>query len=448
MSVVLSPKIEYSAPPGCSDDHIKLLQQKAAFFSVIGYQPHQKQWDLMHCRNERYVAECWPRQHGKSTGMAYEMLWSCASKPRCLVWLVAPTYDLCTPIFDELERAVADKCKFDEFKPTQISRRDLYITWNNGSRLQCKSAENVLGLQGRRLDRLFIEEAASISDPLVWQQYLRPMLAVTQAPMMAISTPKGFNWFFDLAQKGMDPLEPDYFFGRAPLGCSPYIKPEEIEEARKTLPQRVFQQEWEAEFVSDAGAVFRGVKDCVLPGVENNEPPQEGHFYAAGVDLAKYQDYSVITIIDRIRKRQVYFERFNEVDWHRQIPIFAAIVNKYGGHQCPVLVDSTGVGDPIYEYMRKSGMRVYGYNLQSGSKEDIINHLALLIEKRELSLMDIQEQTNELVGYEYHRTKTGRLSMSAPGKQNDDCVIALALAAWQAFQGTGVVKTMRQGWRL
>jgi len=78
----------------------------------------------------------------------------------------------------------------------------------------------------------------------------------------------------------------------------------------------------------------------------------------------------------------------------------------------------------------------------------MINNLALAIERRELSLMDIDVQTNELIGYEYQRTKTGRLTMGAPGKRHDDTVVALALAWWQASQGTGQVKVVNKGYRL
>jgi hypothetical protein len=213
------------------------------------------------------------------------------------------------------------------------------------------------------------------------------------------------------------------------------------------LPDRVFQQEWGAEFVTDAGAVFRGVKECVVQGLEKNVGPEEGHFYAAGIDLAKHEDFSVIAVFDRLRKRQVYFDRFNEVDWHRQIAMFAEVVRTYG--DCPTLVDSTGLGDPIYDFMRKEGMRVYPYNFCGNRKEDLINHLALAVERRDISLMDIPVQTNELLSYEYHRAKlSGKLQMGAPGRQNDDTVIALALAWWQASQGTGQVQITKRGYRL
>ncbi len=444
---IATPQFSVTAPEGASAEHIKLLQVKAAFFTALGYHPHEYQWAFVHSRPERFNIQCWPRQHGKSIAAAHEALFSCATSPGKKIWLVAPNYDLCEPVFDELAKIAVDKCKFPDFALDKISRRDMSISFTNGCKFDAKSAENVTSLQGRGLAKLFLDEWASIADDDVYNQYLRPTLAVWNAGMMAISTPKGFNGFWEMFQRGQDPLQTDWFSGQAPLGCSPYITQEEIDEARRTLPERVFQQEWEAKFLSDAGAVFRGVKDCVIKGYTDNQKVDDGHFYAAGIDLAKHLDYSVITVIDRNRRRQVYFERFNEVNWRRQIPIFANIVKRYGN--CPTLVDSTGVGDPIYEFMRtQEKMRVYPYDFHGNRKEDLINNLALNIERREISLMDIPEQTNELMGFEYRKTKAGKLQMSATGKQNDDCVIALALATWQATQGTGESRRINSGYRM
>ena len=441
-----APALDLTAPPGSSKEHVERLKLKAAFFAVHGYTPHEQQWRLIHARSERYKVLCWPRQHGKSMGEAWEAIFFAAEKPRRKQWIVAPNYDLCEPIFDEIHQA-QDRLIYPAFRITKSSYRDWYVEFSNGSRIDGKSAEVENTLQGRALHRLTVEEAASIHDPKIYQQYLRPALAVHGAEADFISTPKGFDWFFDLAQRGQDPLQPDYFFGRAPLGCSPYIKREEIEEARRTLPKRVFQQEYEAEFVSDAGAVFRGVVDCIRRGHEKNEKPVDGRMYAGGIDLAKLEDFSVITIVDRTKRRQVYFDRFNEVDWHRQIVLFSDVAKSYG--DCPVLVDSTGVGEPIYEFMRKCGMRVYPYNFCGDRKEDLMNNLALSIERRELGLLDLPVQTNELVGYEYQRTKlAGKLRMGAAGSQHDDTVTALALAWWQASQGTGQVTVTHRGWRL
>jgi len=92
------------------------------------------------------------------------------------------------------------------------------------------------------------------------------------------------------------------------------------------------------------------------------------------------------------------------------------------------MVDSTGVGDPIFEQLRMGGIPVEGFKITAQSKEALINKLAIAIEHQELTLMDIPEQTNELIAYEYDVTPSGHVTMNAPSGMHDDIVIALALA--------------------
>jgi hypothetical protein len=44
--------------------------------------------------------------------------------------------------------------------------------------------------------------------------------------------------------------------------------------------------------------------------------------------------------------------------------------------------------------------------------------------------MDIPIQTAELMAYAYEVTAARNIRMNAPSGKHDDCVIALALAAW------------------
>lgn len=81
----------------------------------------------------------------------------------------------------------------------------------------------------------------------------------------------------------------------------------------------MFRQEYLAQFIKDANAVFKQDK-LSLCELDNLRllPPQVGHYYVLGVDLAKHKDYTVITVIDRRTKCVVYHERFNKIDWQWQ----------------------------------------------------------------------------------------------------------------------------------
>jgi hypothetical protein len=103
------------------------------------------------------------------------------------------------------------------------------------------------------------------------------------------------------------------------------------------------------------------------------------------------------------------------------------VARKYSAQ---VWLDSTGVGDPIFEALRKEQLRVQGYQFTNNSKEALIDALALTLENHEIRLMDLPAQTAELSAYQYELTPSRNVRMNAPEGMHDDCVISLALANW------------------
>jgi len=100
-----------------------------------------------------------------------------------------------------------------------------------------------------------VDEAAFIDKwDEVWEQALRPALSDRQGGALFISTPKGFNHFSELWQNATGPEWARWQF---PTWDNPHIAKSEIEAARGMLPQLVFRQEYGAEFVQLAGAMFR-----------------------------------------------------------------------------------------------------------------------------------------------------------------------------------------------
>jgi phage terminase large subunit-like protein len=286
--------------------------------------------------------------------------------------------------------------------------------------------------RGRKYKRVVIDEAAKAKNlEAAWQEAIRPTLTDLEGDADLLSTPKGRNFFWKAYVKGLDPLEPEWACWRMPTLANPFINPLEIEAARRQLPARVFAQEYEAEFLEDAGGVFRCVPAAVDQGRCENEPPRKGETYFCGVDLARTQDFTVIAIFDS-RGRQVYFERFNQISWERQISAIVAAAGRY--NNADIVLDCTGVGDPIFERLRDSDVSVTPYHFTNTSKSKLIDNLAMQLEQGKLRLMDLETQTSELLAYEYELTASRNVRTNAPEGMHDDCVIALALAAWGASQ--------------
>ena len=97
-----------------------------------------------------------------------------------------------------------------------------------------------------------------------------------------------------------------------------------------------------------------------------------------------------------------------------------------------VLMDSTGVGDPLLEQIKRMGVAVEGYEFTATSKQQLVEHLSVQIEQEAISFPPIKEIIHELEIFQYEITRAGNIRYSAPQGYHDDCVMSLALAVWKA----------------
>ena len=277
-------------------------------------------------------------------------------------------------------------------------------------------------LRGEGLRRVVLDEA-SRQPRAVWEEVIRPAVSDTGGDAMFASTPKGKNWFFELWTTGQDNLKPVFKSWTFPTSDNPLIAPEDIEQARQSLPADVFAQEYEAAFLDNQAGVFRNVAACTT---SQREEPQAGKEYFAGLDLARLTDFTVLTIMDA-NGRQVFMDRYNLLDWAVQKQRIIYDVNRYNAS---LLLDSTGIGDPIFDDLRRSNLNVTGYKFTNESKGKLIECLMLAFEQKRISILDEKVQRNELEIYEYTIGRSGTVSYNAPEGYHDDTVIALALAWW------------------
>ncbi len=295
------------------------------------------------------------------------------------------------------------------------------------SSIEFKSGDNSDGLRGFGVNFVVMDEAAR--QP--YESFVSVWTTLTQTMGRAIfiSTPKGRGWFYDVYQRGelLRAEFPEWYSIRMPTWLNPHVQVESIRQMKKNLPEDVFRQEVAAQFLLDSAGVFRGIKDCIKGVLEE---PQPGHQYVMGVDLARLRDFSVITVMDRQRRHLVYFDRFNQLDWTVQYHKIIECAKKYNAL---VMMDSTGIGDPIVETIRNAGVRVEPYKIGgSAAKQQLIEKLRVGIEKQRLSMPNIPILIRELENFEYSITDSGVIRYEAPDGFHDDTVISLALANWGA----------------
>jgi phage FluMu gp28-like protein len=309
----------------------------------------------------------------------------------------------------------------------KLTEREIVLVNLHGGRstIRAKSADNTDSLLGEGLDWVIVDEAARLK-PEIWQSHLTQRLIDKKGWALLISTPRGKGWFFDMYRRGQDPNDQEHESWNLPSWSNPHLDREVIEKEREKLPERVFRQEFGGEFIEGEGSVFRYVRERATGDFQ---APEKGQTYYAGLDLGRLADFTVLVIVNH-RREVVFVDRFHKVDWAQQIARVGAACERY--NQCRVWCDVTGVGDPIYEALRRAGVRANAYAFTQRSKAALIDNLCLVLEHQKLVLPRPEvwpEGIDELTAFEYSVTDAGSVRSSAPSGQHDDCVMALALAA-------------------
>jgi predicted phage terminase large subunit-like protein len=188
------------------------------------------------------------RRWGKTT-LGIELAVEPALRGRPVGWF-NPTYKLLSEAWRDLKRTLEPITR-------QRSETEHRIELITGGVVECWTLEDPSAGRGRKYARVLVDEAAmSRNLEEAWEQAIRPTLTDLQGDGWFLSTPKGFNYFHTLFERGQSPAFPEYASWQMPSSTNPYLPPAELESARLELPERVFRQEYEASFVDDASMIF------------------------------------------------------------------------------------------------------------------------------------------------------------------------------------------------
>ena len=387
---------------------------------IEGYTPRPSQEPIF-TTPARFLVVDAGRRYGKTiTGLNWLLKAACESPGE--MWWVSPTYAQSRQAFRMFMSAARAGGAEQAFR--KVSESEMRIEFVNGAAMTFKTADNPDSLRGEGLVRVVVDEAARVRRD-VWEEVLRPAVSDTGGKVLFISTPKGKNWFYELWTRGQDTLQTEFVSWKFPTADNPKVSAEDIDQARQSLPADVFAQEYLAEFLDNNAGVFRNVKACI--GSTRQEPDPSRAYYA-GLDLARLTDFTVLTVIDG-DGNQVFFDRFNLLDWAVQKARVISTCQRYGAK---LLIDSTGIGDPIHDDLIRAGLPVEGYKFTAESKKRLIEGLMLAFEQSRIRILDEPVQTNELDIFEYTIGSKGTVHYSAPDGYHDDCVISLALA-WRSL---------------
>lgn len=375
---------------------------------------------------ERFQIACCGRRWGKTKIAAKKALTVCR-EPGKVVWWIAPSYKNTRRGYREVLRQIPPGVLV-KAAPTATSN-ELILQFPNDTRMEFYSAENEDALAGEGVDYVVVDEAALIRDS-VWDQLIRPTLMDKNGAAFLISTPRGHNYFYKLWKRGQDKME-GYASWHHPTADNPFIPASEIEEARETLPQAIYEQEILAQFVSNAASVFRQLPEAT----RELAPIEPGDHVFLGIDLAKRYDFTVLTG-SRLRDRMpCYHERFNDVSWPMQRQRIHMAIEKIeaAGGTVTVLMDTTGVGDVVFDDLEAEGLDIIPITFSNKWKQMAVMLLSADLERGNAFILP--QQHNEFQAYAYTITSAGRFVYSAPGGGHDDEVSAKLLEHWGHVHG-------------
>ena len=350
----------------------------------------------------------------------------CLDNPNWKVVWVSPTYKQCKKVFKDIRRAL-DKVNLYGKKPNES---DLVFYFNNSSELLFYSAEAYDSIRGETFDAGVGDEMAFWKRE-AWTEVLKATLLVRGKKFLGLSTPKGKNLFYELANQ--EHVNEDYktFFGTS--YDNPFIDVKEIDDAKRTLPDHIFRQEYLAEFLDDGGSVFRNIQDCINVGVKSNT-----NFF--GLDLGRADDYTVLSIADS-KNNEVFCGRWRHMEWSS---IISKVVEKLNEFKAIGYVECNGAQDSIYEQIRNkvnyNKTSIKPFTTTAKSKPIIIEDMIVNFENKEIGLMGYDWQIAELEVFTYeYNVKTRSVKYSAPTGLHDDYVMSRAICnhAFRTLKLTG-----------
>lgn len=294
----------------------------------ITLHPSQK---IVIADNHRFrVVNC-GRQWGKTTLSTMEMFAVALSGDGKEICYIAPTF-----------QQARDICWINLKKmclPVTISvnesRLEIVVkTYHGGtSRISLHGWEAVETLRGQQFDFMVIDEVAMMRDfNTTWTEVLIPTLSFRQGSVLFISTPKGYNHFFDLYLNELK--HKDFKSFHFSTYENPFLPKEEIERAKEILSADSFAQEYLAEFKKMQGLVYPEFNrdDCVFnidsEDIEKIER-MKIHDWFGGVDFG-YTNPTVLLSVGRdhdgtfwIYDEWVHTQKTNDemIEYAKSLPI-------------------------------------------------------------------------------------------------------------------------------
>lgn len=369
------------------------------------------------------------RRFGKTTLAVLEMVAKAVYGDNRMILYVAPTYQQARDIaWQELK-------KICEPVAAKINESRLEITVNTTlggtSTIILRGWESIETLRGQKFHFVVVDEIASMRNwQSNWQEVIRPTLTDYKGEALFISTPKGFNHFYDIFN--LQNTDSDYKSFHFTTYDNAHIPVEEVEKAKKELTEDRFAQEYMADFRKTEGLVYKEFNrdrhlytDTIFNPVET----------LVGIDWG-WTNPAAVLKIQRDTDNNFYVTE----EWYKTQQTTPQIIEMAQSMRGNKYYPDPAEPDRIEE-ARRSGLNVreVSKDIEAG-----ISAVQELFKAQRLFIHTSCENLIwELETYSYPEKKPDKNEAEVPIKENDHCFVGGSLVS--TLNGLKKIRNIKTG---
>lgn len=396
---------------------------------LTGFKPYDKQKEVIQGvlkSDAMYHTLITGRQTGKSLTLSNLLLYFAINHPKSKSLWISPIYGQISKVMQQL---------IDALQPTGIIKKanlsDYEIRLTNGSIMWFRSAERADSIRGLSIHYLFCDESQDVKTTDFQTSILPTITAQGKKVILAGTPKKKAGFLYDYYMMGLSADFPNHKSYQYPSSASPFVSKEFLEEQKRTLPESIYQQEFEAQFSQNDGQVFQSLdRVCIL----NDWLKPNGRVYG-GLDVGTKDDYTALVLMDE-NGRVVHIWRERHLPYSKIIETTISKCKSW--NVVGLTIETNSIGDVIYEAISKQLKGVEPHITTNQSKELVIRRLIGDIQDVAIELPSpnlVPELYNELEQYEYVVLPSGAIRYTHPSGFHDDLVDALAICNWRRVNG-------------
>lgn len=368
----------------------------SALLKELGVEPLPSQIAIVNAINKyRFVCAAISRRQGKT--YIANIIGHCVSLvPGSNILIMSPNYNL-SQISFELQRQLI---KFHGLEVAKDNAKDKVIELSNGSTIRMGSVNQADSVVGRSYDLIIFDEAAIADGEEAFNVRLRPTLDKENSKAIFISTPRGKNnWFSKFYDRGFSKDFPQWCSVHATYHANPRMNEDDVAEARKSMSDGEFAQEYLADFNTYEGQIWKIDEKCIRA---HNITPENRHKIdvLAGLDLG-FKDPTAMVIIGYNYEEDMFYvldEYFQvETTTSKHAAAIQKLINKW---DIDFIYIDAAAQQTRYDLARDYDIATINANKKSVT--DSIGFVASIIEQDKLIIPPSMEEVLKAIdGYQW-----------------------------------------------